>query len=76
MDEWYGSMEKKGETMAEIREETVSGFCKAQNQTRRIFCELEEDEQGKLRIVDTDCAYGNCPHTGDCLLMANLSLSD
>lgn len=47
----------------------VSGFCKAQNQTRMVLCEVQRDSDGNVQIMDTDCAYGKCPHTKDCLLM-------
>ncbi len=47
----------------------VNGFCKAQNQSRMVICEVERDEQGKMILVDTDCAWGKCSHTADCLLI-------
>ena len=56
----------------EIEEEFVSGFCKMQNQTRMVICETEKLENGKKKIVYTDCAYGKCEHTGDCLLIKQI----
>ena len=55
-----------------ITEEFVSGFCKMQNQTRMVVCELEEMEDGSKKVVSSDCAYGKCEHTGDCLLMGQI----
>lgn len=54
---------------ARIEEEFVSGFCKLQNQTRMVICEIEYEESGKRTVVSSDCAYGKCEHTRDCLLM-------
>ncbi len=53
-------------------EQFVSGFCKAQNQTRMVMCIIKTQEDGSRQITETDCAYGDCPHTGDCLLMQNV----
>ena len=50
-------------------EEFISGFCKAQNQTRMVLCEFLIRPDGSKELTETDCAYGSCPHTGDCLLM-------
>lgn len=55
-----------------ITEEFVSGFCKVQNQTRMVICELEELPDGTKKLLSSDCAYGKCEHTGDCLLMGQL----
>ncbi len=52
-----------------ISEEFISGFCKAQNQTRMVICEIETGEDGKKTVVSSDCAYGRCEHSRDCLLM-------
>ena len=38
----------------DIVEEFINGFCKAQNQS----------------FLDSDCAYGMCSHSRECLLMA------
>lgn len=56
-----------------ITEEFVSGFCKMQNQTRMVVCELEEMKDGTKRFLSSDCAYGTCEHTCDCLLMNSVS---
>lgn len=53
-------------------EEFISGFCKLQNQSRMVLCEFEVQEDGSRKLTDTDCAYGVCPHSGDCLLMAQV----
>ena len=55
-----------------ITEEFVSGFCKMQNQTRMVVCELEEKADGTKKFLSSDCAYGMCEHTGDCLLMNSI----
>ncbi|WP_283681085.1 ubiquinone biosynthesis protein UbiE [Parablautia sp. Marseille-Q6255] len=55
-----------------ISEEFVSGFCKAQNQTRMVVCEFEEDETGRRHLTGADCAYGKCEHSRDCLLMGKI----
>ncbi len=52
-------------------EQFVSGFCKAQNQTRMVECIFSVDPDGKRELTETDCAYGKCPHSGDCLLIRN-----
>ncbi len=51
-----------------VIEEMYSGFCKAQNETRTVFCEFVETE-GKRSLSQADCAYGTCPHTETCRLM-------
>lgn len=51
-----------------ITEETYSGFCKALNETRTVFCEFEEQD-GRRILSSVDCAYGRCPHSKSCLLM-------
>ena len=53
----------------EITEEFVSGFCKAQNQTRMVICEYRQEAGGTRIFLDSDCAYGACPHSGECVLM-------
>ena len=55
-----------------ISEEFVSGFCKLQNQTRMVICEIETGEDGKKVVVSSDCAYGKCEHSRDCLLMGQV----
>lgn len=55
-----------------ITEEFISGFCKAQNQTRMVVCELETKEDGSRELVSSDCAYGRCEHSKDCLLMGQI----
>lgn len=55
-----------------IEETFISGFCKAQNQTRTVLCETEQKADGTNEIISTDCAYGKCEHTKDCLLMKNI----
>ena len=54
-------MEDKKQTENEmddddIIEEFASGFCKAQNQTRMVMCELKVLPDGKKEIVSSDCA--------------------
>ncbi len=52
----------------ETEEVFYSGFCKALNETRTVLCEFEEREDGRV-LISADCAYGKCPHSGDCRLM-------
>lgn len=56
-----------------ITEEFVSGFCKAQNQTRMVICEFEVCEDGSKTLLSSDCAYGKCEHSKDCLLMGKIN---
>lgn len=56
----------------EITEEFISGFCKMQNQTRTVICEMEIQEDGSRKLYSSDCAYGACEHSGDCLLMGQM----
>lgn len=53
-------------------EEFLSGFCKLQNQTRTVICELERKTDGTKEIVSSDCAYGKCEHSKSCLLMGQI----
>lgn len=55
-----------------ITEEFISGFCKAQNQTRMVICEMEIREDGSRKLLSSDCAYGKCEHSKDCLLMEQI----
>ena len=55
-----------------VKEEFVSGFCKLQSQTRMVICELEETEDGRKTVLSSDCAYGKCEHSKDCLLMGQV----
>ena len=48
----------------EITEEFISGFCKMQNQTRTVICEMEIQEDGSRKLYSSDCAYGACEHSG------------
>ncbi|MCD7736285.1 MAG: ubiquinone biosynthesis protein UbiE [Lachnospiraceae bacterium] len=64
-------MRNKGALMQET-EEFISGFCKKQNQTRTVLCEFEIAEDGSRVFLSSDCAYGKCEHSGDCLLMKAL----
>lgn len=54
----------------EIEEKFISGFCRAQNQTRMVVCEFERKPDGSMVFLGSDCAYGACPHSGVCSLMA------
>ncbi len=51
-------------------ERFVSGFCKAQNQTRMVICVFEETAPGSHTLVETDCAWGCCEHSASCRLIA------
>lgn len=54
----------------EIVEEFYNGFCKAQNQSRMVICEFQVEEDGSRTLLDSDCAYGACPHSSYCVLMS------
>ncbi len=47
----------------------VSGFCKTQNQSRMLICEVCVREDGTKEILSSDCAYGKCEHSSTCLLI-------
>ncbi|MDD2957244.1 MAG: ubiquinone biosynthesis protein UbiE [Lachnospiraceae bacterium] len=52
-----------------MTEEFFNGFCKAQNQSRMVICEFEIASDGKRSFIESDCAYGACSHSAECLLM-------
>lgn len=54
----------------ETIEEFYHGFCKGQNQIRTVLCEFEQREDGTRVLLEADCAYGACPHSRVCRLMA------
>lgn len=56
----------------EIREEFISGFCKQQNQTRMVICEVKKRQDGSRVLVSSDCAYGVCEHSRSCTLMEQI----
>lgn len=56
----------------EITEEFASGFCKMQNQSRRVMCEVSVGEDGKKEILSSDCAWGRCEHSKTCLLIGQI----
>lgn len=60
-----------------MQEEEVilTGFCKMQNQTRMVICEVAYGEKGEIEVLSSDCAYGACSHTKDCLLMGRIAES-
>ena len=60
----------------EITEEFVNGFCKAQNQSRMVLCEFRQEPDGSRTFLEADCAFGACPHTRDCQLMAQVKRYD
>ena len=51
-----------------IDELFLSGFCKAQNQTRTVLCEVEVSADGGRKIVSADCAYPDCAHSRECVV--------
>jgi len=55
--------------MTEAEEFFVSGFCKAQNQTRTVTALAGADEAGVTVLLETDCAWGPCPHSNNCILI-------
>ena len=57
------------EKQEEIEEAFFSGFCKAQNQSRTVLCEVIKKQDKVTQILSTDCSYGPCPHSKACLLL-------
>lgn len=55
-----------------VTEEFVSGFCKLQNQSRMVICEVQVGEDGKKEVLSSDCAWGKCEHSRTCLLMGQI----
>lgn len=55
-----------------VTEEFVSGFCKLQNQSRMVICEVCVKEDGAKEILSSDCAWGKCEHSRTCLLMGQI----
>lgn len=53
--------------MEEEREEIVSGYCRAWNQSRTVVCEYRKSEDGILMAAD--CDYPRCVHSGSCEVM-------
>ena len=37
-----------------------------------ILPELEKLEDGSIKLLSSDCAYGKCEHSKDCLLMGQI----
>lgn len=59
-----------------IEEEVVNGFCKAQNQSRMVFCEYRREPDGTRTFLESDCAYGSCEYSRQCQLMARAVADD
>ncbi len=55
-----------------VTEEFLTGFCKLQNQTRIVICEVEKRSDGRQELISSDCCYGKCEHSKDCLLMGQI----
>lgn len=60
---------RKNKKIMEITEAFVSGFCKAQNQSRMVLCEYRQEPDGTKTFLESDCAYGTCSHSRQCALM-------
>lgn len=64
-----------GQTSADegdVDEMFVSGFCKMQNQSRMVICEVRIRNDGTKEILSSDCAWGKCEHSRTCLLMGQI----
>ena len=48
-------------------EQLFSGFCRQQDQTRRVFFSYEVTEAGR-KLSDCDCSFFHCPFTDSCLI--------
>ena len=56
----------------DVDEMFVSGFCKMQNQSRMVICEVRTRDDGTKEILSSDCAWGTCEHSRTCLLMGQI----
>lgn len=56
----------------DVDEMFVSGFCKMQNQSRMVICEVRTRNDGTKEILFSDCAWGKCEHSRTCLLMGQI----
>lgn len=58
-------------------EQIFSGFCRQQDQTRRVFFSYELTESGR-KISDSDCSFFGCPFTDSCTIAqaAQAALAD
>lgn len=66
---------QSGQTSADegdVDEMFVSGFCKMQNQSRMVICEVRTRNDGTKEILSSDCAWGKCEHSRTCLLMGQI----
>lgn len=48
-------------------ERLFSGFCRQQDQSRRVFFSYELTESGP-KLCDCDCSFFNCPFTDSCVI--------
>lgn len=48
-------------------ERVFSGFCRQQDQTRRVFFSYELTESGP-KLSDCDCSFFTCPFTDTCTI--------
>ena len=45
----------------------LSGYCRCQDQSRRVLLEMENKED-----YDVDCNFGVCPYEADCQIAAEI----
>ena len=50
--------------MADDMEYFLSGYCRCQDQSRRVLLEIDDGE------IDVDCNFGACPYEAECQLAA------
>ena len=48
------------------KEEFISGYCRAQDQSRMVAVEIEDGE------LSADCSYGNCPYEDRCTIASRI----
>lgn len=72
MEQEKTRMEQAPEEEADADEVFVSGFCKMQNQSRMVICEVRTRKDGTKEILSSDCAWGKCEHSRTCLLMGQI----
>ena len=49
----------------EEKETVINGFCRSQNQGRRVFCVFVNDN-GEWELDDVNCEYLKCQYKSGC----------
>ena len=48
-------------------ERYISGYCRQLDASRMVEVIMEDG-----KIIEVDCCYENCPHTGNCLIAKSI----